>query len=497
MKITLSEVKAGYAAIKKKAFSEYKHGNYEASLSYVDKAVSIASQIMWRYADNELEDLLSDISSKVIKQKQTNYKADKNKVVFYDYFGSTFILAIQYVKALAQLNFEILYIYEEQEWDLNVSVVEMMQQYPNVQVEIISKNINRIDKLTVIYNSILSFQPSKLFVHINTFSHCIPVLYTLPIELTKYYINLGDHAFWLGSKGIDYSFEFRNFGATVSYEKRGLKKEQLLLLPYYPIENGYEFQGFPFETRDKVVIFSGGDFYKMVDSQDTYWSLAKNMLEENPTSIILFANKILNEEGQKFLDNFIVSNNFEDRFIPIGFRPDINEVFAHCDIFMGTSPMSGGLMSQYAGLNSKPILQYYPKELFAFEETESMICFNKKIKISFTDKNEFLLEAKRLIDDSTYRKKRGQEINECMITEKQFNTLFEMSLETHISQVSIEKVNISYPHLEKWWLEVNNNGFSNVGRYIIGILGFNTFFHVPSLMIRYYLNRLSYKVLKK
>ncbi|MEI6092036.1 MAG: hypothetical protein WCR42_16415 [bacterium] len=55
MKITLSEVKAGYAAIKKKAFSEYKHGNYEASLSYVDKAVSIASQIMWRYADNELE----------------------------------------------------------------------------------------------------------------------------------------------------------------------------------------------------------------------------------------------------------------------------------------------------------------------------------------------------------------------------------------------------------------------------------------------------------
>ena len=497
MKVALNEVKTGYAAIKRKAFAEYKLGNYEASLSYVDKAVTIASQIMWRYADDELDDLLFNISSKVIKKRQTDYYADNKKVVFYDYFGSTFILAIQYIKALVNSNHEILYIYEEQEWDLNVSVIDVMKQFPQVQVKIISKKINRVDKLPEIYNSILSFRASKLFIHINTLSHFIPVLFILPSDITKYYINLGDHAFWLGSKGIDYSFEFRSFGATVSYEKRGLKKEQLLLLPYYPIENGFKFQGFPIETGDKVVIFSGGDFYKMVDSQNTYWTLVKNVLEHNPNAIIFFANKVSNEEGLKFLDNFIVSNNFQERFILIGFRPDINEVFARCDIFMGTCPMSGGLMSQYAGVNFKPILQYYPKELFAFEETESMICFNKTMKISFTDKVEFLNEAKHLIDDSTYRIKKGQEINECMITESQFNSLFEKSIQTNVSQVNIENVNVSYLHLEKWWLEVNNKGFSDVGRFIMGILGFNSIFFVPSLIIRYNFNRLYSKFLRK
>ena len=242
MKVALNEVKTGYAAIKRKAFAEYKLGNYEASLSYVDKAVTIASQIMWRYADDELDDLLFNISSKVIKKRQTDYYADNKKVVFYDYFGSTFILAIQYIKALVNSNHEILYIYEEQEWDLNVSVIDVMKQFPQVQVKIISKKINRVDKLPEIYNSILSFRASKLFIHINTLSHFIPVLFILPSDITKYYINLGDHAFWLGSKGIDYSFEFRSFGATVSYEKRGLKKEQLLLLPYYPMRMVLNFR---------------------------------------------------------------------------------------------------------------------------------------------------------------------------------------------------------------------------------------------------------------
>ena len=84
-----------------------------------------------------------------------------------------------------------------------------------------------------------------------------------------------------------------------------------------------------------------------------------------------------------------------------------------------------------------------------------------------------------------------------MITESQFNSLFEKSLQTHVSQVSIENVNISYLHLENWWLEVNNKGYSDVGRYIMGILGFNSIFYVPTLVIRYYRKRIFAKFIKK
>ena len=494
MKITLSEVKAGYAGIKKMAIEEYKKGNYEKSLEYIDKAATIASQIMWRYADDELEELLAKISTSIIGDKGEISNSQKKKAVFYDYFGSTFILAIQYVKALTNNDYEVLYVYEEREWDLNVSVIEIMEKIPNVSVKIISNKYTRLQRIQEIYNTIVSFNPGKLFIHINTLSHCIPALYSLPESIKRYYINLGDHAYWLGTRGIDYSFEFRSFGATVTYQKRGLKKEQLLLLPYYPIINGFDFQGFPKQCENKVVIYSGGDFYKMVDAENTYWSLVKNVLDQNPEAVIVFSNKVSNSKGQEFLDSFVKDNNFEGRFLPIGFRADINEVFKNCDIFLGTCPMSGGLMSQYAAFNSKPVLQYYPKELFAFEETESMICFNKKMSISFTDKKKFLSEARHLIADKQYRLERGEELKSCMISEKQFNELFKKSLTSNTTQVEIDYLNVNYRELEKWWLEVNNGGFSDVGSFICGVLGKKKLANIPTLYLKYLLKRIKKKM---
>lgn len=497
MRVSFFEVKSGYAAIKKLAFLEFKKGNYNKSLDYIDKAATIASQIMWRYADEDLDNLHKKIAEKIIKSKNENFQKKENKVVFYDYFGSTFILAIQYITALSRMNYQILYVFEEQNWEVNVSVMQILKGIPNVEIKIIPKNHSKSARVIEIFDTIVSFEPSKLFLHINTLSDCLPAIHVLPSGIKRYYINLGDHAFWLGTKAIDYSFEFRSFGAVLSYEKRGISKDKLLLLPYYPIINGYDFQGFPKECDNKVVIFSGGDFYKMVDANNTYWYLVKEILIQNPEAVIVFANKILNSKGQVFLDKFISENKFEERFLPIGFRPDINEVFKHCDIFLGTCPMSGGLMSQYAAFNSKPVLQYYPEELFAFEETESMICFNKKLQISYTNKKDFLFEAKKLIQNAIYRRNKGAELNDCLITKKQFDTLFADSFITHKSQLEIVPIDVNYKALSKWWLDVNNSGFSDVGRFIYAILGKKVLLYVPSLYIRYYLNKIIGKIKKK
>lgn len=62
----------------------------------------------------------------------------------------------------------------------------------------------------------------------------VPVMCRLPKPITRYLINLQDQTFWLGGNAIDYSIEFRPFGASVSMERRGLKREQLLMLPFYP-----------------------------------------------------------------------------------------------------------------------------------------------------------------------------------------------------------------------------------------------------------------------
>lgn len=494
MKVTLRDVKAGYAAIKKLAISEFEKGNYQKSLDYIDNAATLASQIMWRYADDELEELLRKIGTKLIKYEATFISSDK-KIVYYDYFGSPVILTLQYLRALVQLNYEILYLYEERS-NAQALIIEIIKDIKNIRIQKIALNSNRAERLNDIYKSIVDFKPSKLFIHINTLSISIPVFYCLPTEIVKYYINLGDHAFWLGSKAIDYSFEFRSFGANVSYKKRGLSKKQLLLLPYYPIVDKQDFQGFPKECKNKVVIFSGGDFYKTVDEQKTYWNLAADILRTNPKAVIIYANKALNSEGKKFLDAFISNNNLENKFIPIGFRKDVNEVLKHCDIYMGTCPMSGGLMSQYAATNAKPILQYYPENLFAFEETESMICFNDKLKISFTDKKDFLDEAEKLIANEDYRIRKGKELQKCMINEDEFNSLFKKSLDTHQTQIEIENISINFDDIEQWWLEVNNEGYYDAGSYTYSILGIKNYLLAPGFVLKSLIHNL-FKINKK
>jgi len=486
MKVTLSEVKKGYSGIKKLAFDEFKNANYEKCLEYVDHAATLASQIMWRYSDDELEELLQEIGEKIIV-KPENYEADRKKIVFYDYFGSPVILTLQYLRVLIQEGYEILYLYEERN-NAKAPVVDIIKVYENVLIKKIALQSSRVSRIADIYRKIVEFKSSKIFLHINTLSVGIPAFSCLPKEIVRYYINLGDHAFWLGTKAIDYSFEFRSFGANVSIQKRGLKKNQLLLLPYYPIIDKKDFKGFPKQCNNRVVIFSGGDFYKTVDKENTYWNLVNEILKTNPKAIIIYANKALNSAGKNLLDSFIRTNNLEDRFIPIGFRQDINEVMKNCDIYLGTCPMSGGLMSQHAAINAKPILQFYPHDLFSFEETESMICYNEKIKISFTNKEELLREAKKLIENKDYRIERGVELQKCMITEEEFNNLFIKSITTHTTQVPIEDMTIKYNKIEQWWIEVNNEGYYDAGSFICSIIGKKSFIYIPRLILLRYIN---------
>lgn len=57
----------------------------------------------------------------------------------------------------------------------------------------------------------------------------------------------------------------------------------------------------------------------------------------------------------------------------IGDRHDINEVFKHSDIFLNTYPIGGGLMTQYAAANSKPILSLGVKDEIDTYIVEEMV----------------------------------------------------------------------------------------------------------------------------
>lgn len=489
--LNISDIKNVYRGVKHKALISTEEGRYEDALYWVRQCASIAQQFNWIYADEELEDILKKISLKLIPHYKNEYKPVKNRVILYDDFCRSFILALQYLDALLASSYEVIYITIKHQTSTFSTILPLLEEkYPAVKV-IALQHISRVQNNVDLYNEILKYKPEKVLFHIYAYSSIIPAIHRFPKEIDTYIINLADQTFWLGAKAIKYVLEFRQFGVSVSQQRRGILPHQQLLVPFYPIADNNPFQGFPKEcTEDgKVLIFSGGDIYKVLDEKLMYWHLVKRLLDTYPEVVFLFATKEDNL-GMQFLQKFITDNHFEGRFIYTKFRPDINEVMAHADIFMGTCPVCGSLMSQLAARNATPILQYYYPGT-PDDETEQAICINEQFAISFQDEELFMQEAEKLIKDASYRKQQGEHLQSAMITIPQFNKLLADTLSTNKTQIPLESFKINYRQLDDRWFALEKAGYISSLSYLYGLLGKKDCLRfAPKLFIKKHLNTL-------
>lgn len=493
MSIHLSrrEIRQGYKGIKQLAQEYFQKGNTWQSLVQIKRCSVLAQQFNWIYADDELEDLLQGIGDRVIPEKVDVFAPLPGRVVFYDDFCTSFVLALQYMRALVIQKKEILYITSK-----NVSqktkfdtIIDEVRSYPGVTVKYLDES-KAFDRIRGLYKLITDFRPEKLLLHMKAFSYLLPAFYVLPPGIDRYIINLADQTFWLGKKAIDYSLEFRPFGASVSLQRRGLDSSRLLMVPFYPITDKNAFAGFPPACmEDRVIVFSGGDMYKVCDCKRTYWNLVKMLLNRHPEVVFMFATKV-NPHGESDIKHFIDENGFSDRLFFIGFRKDISEVFRHCDIYMGTCPASGSLMSQLAAINAKPILQYYVPGT-PDDETEQAICFNDRFPISFSRAEDFLEEADHLIRDAAYRVSQGERLSRAMIRPEQFDRVLADTLETNRSQVPFQTFDVNYQLLDKRWYELEVLGQTDTLSFLYGIFKKEKCLRrVPSLLLKKKLSNL-------
>lgn len=495
MRLTKKNIQSGFDAIKKKAEKAFRKGYYSDAMHYFDVCSNIGGQFNLQYADYDLESLLKQMAEKTLC-KVADFEPLPDNWVLYDDFCTTYVLGLQWLEAMALSGKKILYVTTR---DVNKesrykNILDRVAEYQNISVEIIPQG-TIFERAQALYYVLVGFKASKLVMHKYAKTSVIDlVLPILPKGMVSYVINLSDQTFWLGAKYIDYCLEFRQFGASVSLQRRGLKREQLLMVPFYPADDRNEFGGFPPEcTEDKTIIFSGGDFYKTLDDKRVYWKLIKNMLEKYPQIVFLFATKNI-PEGDSDIRRFIRDKHFEGKFIYINFRPDIYQVFAHCDIYMGTSPTSGSLMSQLAAINAKPILQYYEPGT-PDDETEQAVCINEKFDISFQDEESFMLEADRLITDLEYRCSQGERLRKAMMQHEQFNKLVVDTLETNKTQLPINDYPIDYKGLDDRWYYLEKAGYVNTLPYIYGTLGKNDCLkYAPTLFFKKNLARVKNKL---
>lgn len=475
-----------YTLFKRKARKALASRRYNSCLRYLEAACGTAYTFYIGFSDQEIEAMLLQLGS-IVKKREVF--ESKPRCIFYDTFSQDAQgLTMQYVDAIIAAGWEMLYFTEfGLEDPRSVRLKHTLNDYPKAKVVSVPPSMSGMNKVQFIYDTIMDYAPDKLFMHIHPSAvEAVTAFYALSKEITKYQINLTDHTYWVGVGCMDYSFEFREYGASLSVGRRGIPKERVLLLPYYPMMKETKFAGFPKEAEGKVKIFSGASFYKIIDENDTFFKLNKAILDANINAVTLFAGG----GDMTMLNGMIDKYGLKGRFIPIGQRNDVFECYKHSDIYLSTYPLGGGLMAQFAAHAELPILALANKE--SGGKIEEMVCQKQWEYMTFDSIDALVAEASRLINDTPYRQQRGKAMRNCVIGIEEFNNSFKASVETKRTQYPLnidENVKLHYLNIADKLKLVNK---TKIFQKSVNIsLGFAGLFTCPKLWLDGFVARIT------
>ena len=401
--ITPDKAIKDYELLKRKAKGCIDNGNFLDAYYLIETLARIAYHLNFRYTDDELEKYLEIISKAIIKRQSVI--GVKDRFVFYDAFGmDNKGLTQQYIRALKDWGVDFLYVLDSPtEGSEGQGILNELKNTIGAEVFIVPNNLGYVEKTRLVSERISEYRPEKAFLHISPWDVCGISVWHSFVGITRYLIDLTDHAFWLGKGCSDFFIGFRGYGNQVSREFRGIKSNRLLCQTIYPILNNVPFQGFPELAKDKVVIFSGATYYKVYGENNVFLEILKKIVIDHPECIVLFAGSGDKRPFEKFLKD----NQLQDRIILIGNRPDINEVFKHCDIYINTFPIIGGLMSQLAIANNKNLIGYTTNDI-PCNFSEDIFVSKPKIKFSYFNLDEFHDELNLLIESEEYRSEKAK-----------------------------------------------------------------------------------------
>jgi len=414
-----------YSFYKMLAIKNYASKNYDIVLNIIKICCNIAYTFNFKFCDQDFENMIANIANDAVPPTLCGKGEKLRNVVFYDCFAlPNRGLTEQYLHAILNVINDVnvlMIVFAKTD---NTSVIkERFKKYNNLSIIYIKDDAREVDLLSKakhIIDVVQNFHPSKAFLHMAPDDVVGNVVWNAFPNVERYQINLTDHAFWLGVYCADYFLEFRNYGYNLSWQRRFISKDKLLILPYYPISQSAPFKGLPkTDDRKLVRLFSGGSVYKTYGRNGKFLEIVKDILDRNPQTIFYFAGS----GNMKPMHGFIKKHRLESRWILLGNRTDIVPVVQHMDICIGTYPMSGGLMTQIFAMAKKPYISYVDADL-NFTDLSDLFNEGSRPKISYSDLRSFHNAVDELITDSNLRNKIGEELYEVLPTRKQFENEF-------------------------------------------------------------------------
>lgn len=486
IKYQKEELSEAYETVINKAYVSFRKQKFIKTFRLLTCAAKMQYRLSETLVDSRPMDLFKQCSFLLFKD--VDLKGEKNCVLFYDSFTwDNRGLTQQYLDAiLFQTNINVVFVNENKRNPISIHIYEMLERKCATIYEL-GQETGTLEKINKLREIIIHHRPSRAFFHLTPHSFIPFVSFSGLSGIKKYQINLTDHAYWLGDASFfDYSLEFREEGCNLTL-KRGFRKEQILYLPYYPWPETDSFKGFPVNADGKIKLFSGGALYKLEGGDDMYFAILKRILEDNPNVLFLYAG----DGDRTHFNNFISANKYEQRVYLLGNRSDISDVFKNIDIYLGTYPFGGGLMSQYAAVNGKPLLLYKNKAI------DEIVCNKRQGSITYENADDLVIEANRLISDKDYYKKKSNYYKSLVIDRDDFRCLFIKVIDGHSPKEWKERL-VEIPNKENL-SRINKNGYE-MDYLLLPHASFLLRMKVAiniMLSIPYYLRRISYYVKRK
>lgn len=455
---TKTDIRNIYGYLIDSAHKNNKKHKTEAALKDIETAARWAYSFNLFYRDDNAEDLLGKIAKNNFGNIHIEDSLPDKYVLFDSFCLDNRGLTQQYMRAMMQMKKKILYICTSDVTNGGNDILKELEGYEGAELLLFSfTNLTRLEKAVKILDVIKRFAPSRIFLHLTPWDTVALMVCHSISGACIYNINLTDHAYWMGASIIDYNLEFRPYGMTVSLEKRQLQKKQLLALPYYPITPIQKnFKGLPELPDDAVKVFTGGAFYKMLGKNDIFFKLMESILAIAPNVYILVAgfnqNSLFDEKCSKIKN--------KERVIQIGIRNDIDEVFEHTDIYLGTYPMCGGLMSQYAAKHRKPIIAYHDNG-DVMNAVEEMVNHYQNNFRTYTNIADMIVYARRLVEDKEFRMNEGELLQKGLMSADSFVDAFANIIESNREYWKWDTDEIDYESFFYRYLDLENaNGFA-------------------------------------
>lgn len=423
--------------IKNNILYKLEKNNIEETISQISTCARILYLTNQIYYEQFLENKLIEISNK-LNLKTNSYLPKSNSIMFYDSFGlDNRGLAQIYLKAISNVG-NIIYITYGQNKNRIPILESILAKNGNNKVYFLDGK-NNLDKIWELKQIFEKERPLHIIYYCTPWEVILPIVsYSFKDYTKKYLINLTDHAFWLGSKFIDYSIEFRDYGAYITNKFRNINREKIVCLPYYPIiDEKKEFEGFPFSYDEKTqkIIFSGGNIYKTISEDNLYYKVVDNILSNHSEVIFWYAGSGDNRLYEKFN---MLKAKFPKRLYITSERKDLFQVLQKCYFYFNTYPYGGALMIQYA-VKAKKI----PITLRFDNSINGLLINQDLLEVIFDNYDGLIEEINKLISDKDYLERKKLKVENSVISEKDFQEQLYLLLKTGKT-----KYNLNYKHID-------------------------------------------------